>query len=150
MYVLDKIKATYNNTGELEEISTSHALNNQVVEEEQEATDSEPEVQDKNVVETYQLYYCHFAHLGLAKIGAIHKITTHAKPVKVAKCECETCQETKMVKRRGKVADRAEAPLERVSIDTCSPFPVSREGYTQALVVKDNYTWMSWMILIKD
>ena len=53
MYVLDKIKATYNDTGKLEEISTGHALNNQVVEEEQEATDSEPEVQDKNVVETY-------------------------------------------------------------------------------------------------
>ena len=51
MYVLDKIKATYNDTGELEEISTGHALNNQVIEEEQEeAGDSKLEEQDKNVV----------------------------------------------------------------------------------------------------
>jgi hypothetical protein len=28
VYVLDKIKATYSDAGELEEISTSHALNN--------------------------------------------------------------------------------------------------------------------------
>ena len=55
-----------------------------------------------------------------------------------------------MVKRRGKVAERAEAPLERVSINTCGPFPASREGYTQALVIKDDYTRMSWMIPIKD
>ena len=94
------------------------------------------------MVETYQLYHRRFAHLGPAKIGAIHKMTTHAKPVKVAKCECEVCQETKMVKRKGKVADRAEAPLDRVSVDTCGPFPALREGYTQALVIKDDYTRM--------
>ena len=106
VYVLDKITATYSDAGELEEIGTGHALSNQVIEEEQEgAGDSEPEVQDKNVVETYQLYHRRFAHLGSAKIGAIHKMTTHAKPVKVAKCECEVCQETKIVKRKGKVAD---------------------------------------------
>ena len=54
VYVLDKITATYSNTGKLEEISTGHALSNQVIKEEQEgAGNSEPEVQDKNVVETY-------------------------------------------------------------------------------------------------
>jgi hypothetical protein len=55
-----------------------------------------------------------------------------------------------MVKRKGKVANRAEVPLKQVLIDTCRLFPALREGYTQALVIKDNYTWMSWMILIKN
>ena len=54
MYVLDKITATYSNAGKLEEISTGYALSNQVIKEEQEgASNSKPEVQDKNVVETY-------------------------------------------------------------------------------------------------
>jgi len=151
VYVLDKIAATYNDRGELEEISTGYALNHQVVEGEQdEASNSDLEEQDKNVVETYQLYHRRFAHLGAAKIGAIHKMTTRAKPVKVAKCECEVCQETKMIKRKGRVADRAESPFERVSVDTCGPFPASREGFTQALIIKDDYTRMSWMIPIRD
>ena len=54
VYVLDKIIVTYNDAGKLEEISTGYALSNQVIKEEQEgASNSKLEVQDKNVVETY-------------------------------------------------------------------------------------------------
>ena len=151
VYVLDKITATYAQSDETEHVYTGHALNNQVVtEEETPSSDSDPEEQDKKVVENYRLYHRRFAHLGPAKIGTIHKMTTHTQPIKIAKCGCNVCQETKMVKRRGGVADRMGAPLERVSIDTCGPFPASREGFTQALTIKDDYTRMSWMIPIKD
>lgn len=151
VYVLDKIAATYNPSDETEHFYTGHALNNQVVTEEGAATsDSDLEEQDQKVVENYRLYHRRFAHLGPAKISTIHKMTTHTQPIKIAKCRCDVCQETKMVKRKGGVADRVGAPLGRVSIDTCGPFPASREGFTQALVIKDDYTRMSWMIPVKD
>lgn len=93
----------------------------------EEASNSEPEVLNKNVVETYQLYHYRFAHLRPAKIGAIHKMSTHSKPIKVAKCECEVCQETKMVKRKGRVTERKGHLSEYPSIPVGRSQPQERD-----------------------
>jgi hypothetical protein len=144
VYVLNKITSSYTQSDETEDVHTRHAFNHQVIADgEVSGSESDPEQLDKKTVDNYRLYHRRFAHLGPAKIGAIHKMTTHTQPIKVAKCGCDVCQETKMVKVKGRVADRMGAPLERVSIDTCGPFPASREGYTQALVIKDDYSRMS-------
>lgn len=121
---------------------------NEVTEE--SSDDSDAEAHDKKVLDNYMLYHKRFAHLGSQKISQIHKMTTMKNPIKVVKCVCQTCTLTKFRKRKGKVADRKGAPLERVSVDTCGPFPMSRLGNTQAMVIKDDFTRYSWVIPIKD
>ena len=76
------------------------------------------------------LYYRRFAYLRSIKIANLHKVITIAKLVKVVKHTCQTCTLTKFRKSKGKVSARKEHPLERVSINTCRPFPTSREGFT--------------------
>jgi hypothetical protein len=113
-------------------------------------SDSDDEAVDKRVVDRYTLYHRRFVHLGPAKIANLHKVTTMTVPVKVVKGACQTCTLTKFRKSRGKVSARKDYPLERILVDTCGPFPTSREGFTQAMVIKDDYTRMSWMIPIKE
>ena len=113
-------------------------------------SESDADASDKKDVDNYMLYHRRFAHLGSAKIANLHKVTTMTTPVKVVKHTCQTCTLTKFRKSKGKVSERKEHPLERVSVDTCGPFPTSREGFTQAMVIKDDHTRMSWMISIKE
>jgi hypothetical protein len=93
-------------------------------------SESDADASDKKDVDNYMLYHRRFAYLRSAKIANLHKVTTMTTPVKVVKHTCQTCTMTKLRKLRGKVSARKDYPLERISVDTCGPFPTLREGFT--------------------
>jgi hypothetical protein len=131
-------------------VPATTAPDSNIANQDEADSESDADASDKKDVDNYMLYHRRFAHLGSAKIANLHKVTTMTTPVKVVKHTCQTCTMTKFRKLRGKVSARKDFPLERISVDTCGPFPTSREGFTQAMVIKDDHTRMSWMIPIKE
>ena len=110
-------------------------------------------VSSGKALETYKLWHRRFAHLGEAKLRNLHKVTTLAKPIPIAKNHasvCEVCALTKLTNKRGHtVSPRKPEILALLSIDICGALPTSREGYRYFLEIVDNHSRRTWLLMLK-
>lgn len=109
---------------------------------------SEPEL-STTAKETYQLWHRRLAHLGSAKIGKLHEVSTLKKPIKVP-TKRDICQVCCLTKSRDKInrklSPRKDGPLDQISIDIAGPFPTSMNGNRVFLEIVDNHTRKVWVI----
>ena len=103
-------------------------------------------------LEEYRLWHRRFAHMGKAKLGNLHNVTTLKKPIPIVEdpTPCKVCCTTKLTNSRNKrLAIRKPFVLALVSIDICGELPTSWQGYRYFLKVVDNHSRRTWIILLK-
>ena len=139
VYIVDEIA---NELNEFALVSTMQEANENGAHDES-TTDVAEATNDAIGPRTYRLWHRRFAHLGEAKIRTLHKVTTLAKPIPIAKGHggvCEVCALTKFTnKHSSQLSPRKSEILALISVDICGQLPLSRKGYSYFLEIVDNH-----------
>lgn len=100
----------------------------------------------------YTKWHRRFSHLGPAKIGRLHIVTTLARPIRIPNDPeiCEVCKLTKMRNStRRELSEWKKGVLDLISLDVCGPFPTSLQGNRYFAQLKDNRSRKEWTLLLK-